>query len=522
MRSNLLKIFNRITHTQFIAFLVVLALAMAWHRYFILDDAYISFRYAQFLSQGHGLVWYPGSTEFGYTNFLFTTLVGALLAVGLPAETGAALITIPSFVMAMVLLYRLASHLNCNMWVARALAVIATTHFTLSSYASSGLETSLQMMLILGFYSLCFTDSTKRNMHAIGTIAAFAMLCRLDSALLLLPGYVWLAFFQLQERQFLPLIRVVAIPSATIGLFLIGCYVFYGYALPNTFYAKLDLHRSFHNAGITYLFTYMRAEAYIPLMLALFFVGGAARNHFRHIDSKEVCLLGVLFIWLAYIIYAGGDFMEFRLLVPVIPVFLLLTFQSAQYITRSKMHYLAAILLCTGLWANYSHATQFRATGLVADIAHFKETMENPRHNWRMAGKALGELFYTGNANDVKIAVHTAGAIPYFSMLPTIDKYGLNDRWVAMNGHPGSRIPGHRRVAPHSYFERQEVNIVFPGLPQYRCPERANRPLPKYHGLARLLLPLSSDCYVIGYYLFPHPKIDSAIADGRIRMVPHK
>ena len=150
--------------------------------------------------------------------------------------------------------------------------------------------------------------------------------------------------------------------------------------------------------------------------------------------------------------------------------------------------------------------------------------MANPRNGWILVGKALGELFYKGTPRDVLLAVHTAGAIPYYSRLPAVDIYGLNDRWVAQYGEPGSYIAGHRKRAPYSYLVERRVNIVFPGLPVYVCGRARVEDIVKpYNNLPALLIPLETDCKVVGYYLTPHPDIEKALADGKIwRIQPNE
>jgi hypothetical protein len=46
------------------------------------DDAYVSFRYAKHLVEGHGLVYNIGERVEGYTNFLWTLLAAIPLAAG--------------------------------------------------------------------------------------------------------------------------------------------------------------------------------------------------------------------------------------------------------------------------------------------------------------------------------------------------------------------------------------------------------------------------------------------------------
>ena len=43
---------------------------------FFYDDAFITFRYAANLAHGHGLVFNPGERVEGYSNFLWTVLLG--------------------------------------------------------------------------------------------------------------------------------------------------------------------------------------------------------------------------------------------------------------------------------------------------------------------------------------------------------------------------------------------------------------------------------------------------------------
>ncbi|HPB97137.1 MAG TPA: hypothetical protein PKW66_14560 [Polyangiaceae bacterium] len=63
---------------------VCLAVAHAWSLRWIADDAFISFRYARNLVEGHGLVFNPGERVEGYTNFLWTVLLAGAYAIGIP------------------------------------------------------------------------------------------------------------------------------------------------------------------------------------------------------------------------------------------------------------------------------------------------------------------------------------------------------------------------------------------------------------------------------------------------------
>ena len=64
---------------RFFQFILIVILAglvvLAWKNAFYQDDAFISFRYAKNLVDGHGLVFNPGERVEGYTNFLWTLLM---------------------------------------------------------------------------------------------------------------------------------------------------------------------------------------------------------------------------------------------------------------------------------------------------------------------------------------------------------------------------------------------------------------------------------------------------------------
>src|SRR6266850_6494270 len=68
------------THFKIVLFVVFVGLVLlAWSNRFIQDDAFISFRYADNFVHGRGLVWNEAERVEGYTNFLWTMLIGVPL-----------------------------------------------------------------------------------------------------------------------------------------------------------------------------------------------------------------------------------------------------------------------------------------------------------------------------------------------------------------------------------------------------------------------------------------------------------
>ena len=58
----------------------------AWRRAWVCDDAFISFRYAENLVRGFGLVFNPGERVEGYSNFLWTMWCALGLSLGVDPE----------------------------------------------------------------------------------------------------------------------------------------------------------------------------------------------------------------------------------------------------------------------------------------------------------------------------------------------------------------------------------------------------------------------------------------------------
>jgi hypothetical protein len=99
------------------------------------------------------------------------------------------------------------------------------------------------------------------------------------------------------------------------------------------------------------------------------------------------------------------------------------------------------------------------------------ESIEELSQNARRWGR-LGKFMNTAMRSHELIAVGPAGAIPYYSELPTVDMLGLCDAWVARHGNPASNAAGHGKAAPSEYLNRRGV-VWLVGQPDVRrAPDR--------------------------------------------------
>lgn len=535
----------------YLPLLAVLAVA-AWFAFsnaFIQDDAYISFNYAKWFSRGAGLVWYPRAAEFGYTNFLYTLLIGAAMALRIPPEIASDAINAACFFGALVLTYAMGVRLLGSRMAALMPVLILATHHTFTAYATGGLETMWVTFWLMLFYWHIQTadDRTGRaQAQRLGAMAALLMLSRLDMVVLLLPGYVFMAAEKLwpiraQLRNGIgrfawtgwyslrPLLPAALIPTLVTLGFLLVCVLSYGQALPNSFYMKMPGGGMVDN-GLRYLWLYVMLQLYMPLLVPLavgyFFL---RRGSLHALGGFALLLAAVVGVWLCYVVYVGGDFMEYRFLVPVMAFYYLFIFRMVLvFLTRRHM---AACVGITALFllANADHAALFTTQKNVWDFPEapkpftyaFVESTDTlddwvsyTNQSWRDVGKALGALFAP---SDVKVAATAAGAIGYYSDLRIIDLLGLNTRDVRDNNVPFLNRPGHQHRASQELVDALGVNLNI-SHPQTVCLESGRyvwtpSPVGQFLYLLHetLFVPLGNGCFVVADYMKKHPKIDGLI-----------
>lgn len=496
---------------------------LAWHNRFIQDDAFIAFRYADHLVQGWGPVWNPGERVEGYTDFLWVMLLGIGSALRLEPVAYAQGLGLALFAATLWFTCRLARLALASLPLAWLTIVLLGTNYTFSSYATGGMETQLQTCFwVAAFYLVCATAAkgiwTAARLTGVSLLLAGALLTRLDSALV--AGLLLAATFYLARRAGLPARRwglLLLLPlTVIVGGWLAWKLWFYGTILPNTYYVKVAAGASFRQGWI-YLYEFFCSYWLWPFALSLLFLW---RRPAVEAAPALVLPAGAIVLWLLYVVRVGGDFMEFRFFVPILPFFFILLvwliFRRLS-LWRPLALGLCAVILAGSLW----HARTFETRSGIESIASL-DSVGGGARNWVKAGQALGQAF--ADTEGPLIAVTAGGAIPYYSRLPTVDMLGLNDAWVAQNGAFAIDRPGHYRISPYSYLLERGVNLVigFPQIvPHDAAPEdiaaRAGHFIsaipggPQIPATAQLLtLPIDSDNDLLVLYLLPQPSVDEA------------
>lgn len=522
------------THFRVIAAVTLAALVLlAWSNRFMQDDAFISFRYADNFARGHGLVWNEGERVEGYTNFLWTLLISLPLRFGYDPIKASYAFGLACFTLSLIFTFALALNLLRSKAYALLSVVLLGTNFTFSSYAKGGLETQMQACLVTVTIWLLFRSINKSAWNAgamlsLSLLLALAVLTRPDSMLMVVVVLPVAIFFLFKTEsgasQRITRIGALIVPFALIvGVWLRWKIAYYGDALPNTYYVKLGSPVSLWY-GFMYVCSFF--ESYWLVLFPLLFLI-AAPKLFKKSNFALLVVSILIVLWFTYTIKAGGDFMEFRFLVPVLPLLFILTVWTMRTCIESRR--LQAALVAMMLLGSLNHALTFKSVLFpkgIESIEELGEHLDSPLTNWAGVGKLFGEVF----ADDphVTIAVAPAGAIPYYSHLHSIDILGLNDKWIAGNGDFFGTRPGHQRIAPLHYLLERGVNIFIAQpyiLNKTSSASAADlldgaRPflrlqpgdeLPVHSKLIEI--PLDATHNLIVLYLVQNPRVDEAISE---------
>ena len=523
--------------------LLVVAAALtglAWANRFVLDDAFISFRYAAHAAEGLGFVWNVGEAVEGYTNFLWTWLLSVVLRLGLEPVLASQLMGLACHLGTLLAVGAIARRLSGSLAAAAATQIALGTAYTFSAYGTSGLETALQTATLTAATALLVLRPPGQFGPARGlalslTLAA-AVMTRLDSAVI--GAWLGLSAVGIVARADRPArdrllgLAALALPfGLLVGSWLLWKLEVYGDILPNTFHAKAAQEPRL-DRGLAWMGLF--AGSYVlwgPLALA-----GLGLRGLGALRGPLGVGGGALASWIAYVCWVGGDFMEFRFMVAASPLlYLVLVGLGWRALGEVQPLLTRPLLVAWFVVGSAWHAATFEGRDGVEPISMLAAHLTQPAQDWLGVGRALGDAF----ADDptVRIATTAAGAIPYVSALPAVDMLGLTDRWIARHGRRFGAQLGHDRVAPLSYLVAREVHLMLgqPWLIRPSPPARTRYEFVELRGFhvlagepasafpptsAILEIPLDPTRRLVALYLRPHPAVERAIAELGWRRYP--
>ena len=279
-------------------------------------------------------------------------------------------------------------------------------------------------------------------------------------------------------------------------------------------------------AGVAYSISFLTHYQLVPILGIALYLGRDALR--RPPALLRAAIVGVV-AWGMYVVVIGGDFMEYRLFVPVLPLGVVV----AAWLLHSSgekavwVMTAASVVSSALCYLRLSNAQALDDAGLVETVRGLDAHLTEHDQDWPEVGRGLRRALACDR--DVTIAVMAAGAIPYYSDLRTVDMLGLSDPWVARHGISYGSRAGHRRGATLAYLVSKRVNIVL--HPWRRSdPERLwfdyTRPavVARYVPMSpvedlpldasTIEIPIAKDRKLRALYLVRDPKNDACIAAG--------
>ena len=462
-----------------IAFVIILLIFITHSIYLsvVAEDAFISFRYAKNLVNGFGLVWNIGDQPIeGYTNFLWIMLCSIGLLLNLELTNYAQLLGILSGIITLIYVYKIGKNvLHYKTEFALIPCLILAVSGPFATWASSGMETNLFTLFIVGsiYYELNFWLNHKRN--SLIFLFLFLLLATLTRPEGLIFFLILFVFHLVKIKKEKTSVQFKQSILAAFIFFIIPFLVYsswrfayFGYLLPNTYYAKTGGGIFQWLRGLAYLFYFCLHFLLpaIPLLTILVWISfdkiklKVFAQEFRRLisnDERTYVIFIILFLCLfysVYIIYVGGDYMAmYRFFVPILPlIYLLITecfriiFNQASSNSKRNFSLILLIVFFLGTIIQSTPLDHYIFARPIRQHGQYQGVLIERWHSNRLT--TIGKFFNNyKKSSDESIATDAIGAISYYSGLKVYDYHGLVDPYIAHleTENLGKGYPGHEK-----------------------------------------------------------------------------
>lgn len=463
MSEALEKRFELNARSSAIRFLLALALSVliyaallsrVWD--FVIDDAYISLRYAQNWANGHGPRFNVGEPPVeGYTNFLLVAVEAIMFRLGV-VSSGTVLDAVRLFCVGcgLVTLTAIVAFAlpRVGIWGAVLGGLFVASSVPFVAWTTGGLETTVAVMWVtLGTVAFLSRWEPKGRQWSGWAPFFFALgvLTRPDVVFFYLVTLLWIGFEKIATRK----TKRWEVTGAAASLCMLGIYgawkwAFYGALIPATALAKetkRELITFLGGARRLWLFFsfdfnfVMLLIAAVGLALLAVWRLRAARSAFPAPCIYLLLLGGSFAIYLCSLGYSVSMDDTWRLHVPLISLLVLLG-ATVSFLCRKEQpsFRLPKFVQITTFVGCVALLLGVRTRNLV----HFWETDMNfgampYRASAQASAKGLPRghiaagLWLRAHAHPGEVLVcHDAGAMPFFSQLQTVDIWSLNDRFI--------------------------------------------------------------------------------------------
>lgn len=419
------------------------------------EDAFISFQYARNLASGNGLVFNPGEKVEGYTNFLWTVLMSLAFPIEWDINLWAKFIGgLAALATALLLCITRLRPAGEPAWIGYLAGLYLITSAGYVLWSVGGLETALFCLLVTAPCLMITTlPRTSRFTVCAGIILGLAALTRPEGLLVAATLAGSLLICPVSFRKKITCLAALLIP---VLIMVIPHFVwrlnYYGYLLPNTFYAKVGggSHQIFR--GLIYVNLWAEELLYIPVA-GLLWTLLHPRSGWRRLTIALVAA-----VYLLYVVMVGGDWMRAgRFIVPVMPLAGLAVFWMVSDLLQVKRFrsiarpsaVILSILLAIGQLS--SAAERWKNTGPWSLNTY-----------WTSAPVLQGLWLKRYAPENSSLATGALGHITYHSELVIYDRLGLIDPYIAhqSSGTMGEGDAGHEK-GNLEYILSKEPTFMF-------------------------------------------------------------
>jgi len=428
-----------------------------WH--WTEDDAFITFRYAQNLVAGNGLVFNPGERVEGYSNFAWVLLSGLALWCRQDPATVAKVAGILGGIAALLCSWLLARRLLPGSRLAcTAGPVFLAITPVLPRHSVTGLETSFYGAVLAAVVLLALVATRLRGWLALVLLLLLLALLRPEGAALALIVLLWRCFFPAD-----PAGRAPAGARWDLGVFVVlfGVYytwrwVYFGSALPNTFHFKMTGGGLALLAGIHYSLDFLRENggaALAGLLVAPLLLRPRSRFY--------LLALALCAAQTGLVLVVGGDWMQhYRFFAPVLPLLaaaaavglgVVLREASRDLVRARVWRFIVAVVLLAAL-VNVYKTERAVARAVLPAVASDSYLYQG----YRRVGLWLAE----NTDRSATVAASDIGAVGFYSGRAVVDMFGLVNPQIA-------RVPGrcHFKSNPEHVLSRRPDYVILVATP---------------------------------------------------------
>ena len=457
---------------------VFLYLVHVWWLAGVAEDAFISFRYARHLAEGLGLVWNPGEAPVeGYTNFLWVLLTSVFVRLDWDVPRAAQLTGALAGLGTLAYTGFVARSLGWKRhWALVPTGLLAMTG-PFAAWSGAGLETlAFTAFVFAALYHAAgwARDGNGSDRLMLMLVLLLASLTRPEGLLVagvLLPIAASLGL-RGRRSQLATSAAVLALVYAT---YFVWRWHYFGYLLPNTFYAKTGggLLQAERGAGYVGSFLLHYAAPWLP---ALVLTGWSARVWLRFgpLDPFFVLASTFIIVWLGYVVVIGGDYMAmYRFIVPALPALTFMLACRVRSLIRSahygseRLRAAAVATLAVGVLGTLLQSTPFEAFVFEVPPRMHGNYRGIETERWHVARLTrIAEMFARrAETRSDSVATDAIGAIGWFSGLHVHGAHGLVDPQIAhqsASAHDvGDDYAGHDRRDLWRLFEKQPTYFMF-------------------------------------------------------------